>query len=115
MAAEGASSGDSAEISSSWRRELQTDGVLITNAKGLHDHADKTRGVATEKQAALDILLIEQLVQDQVLGPLWTPLTKEMPGVLLESFRSKLFSKMFSKRHAVPTYQRPDAKGERLE
>ena len=86
-----------AEISSSWRRELQTDGVLITDAKGLHDHVHKTGGVATEKQAALDILLIKQLVEDQVLGLRWTPtwkqladpLTKEMPGVLLESFRSK--------------------------
>ena len=86
-----------AEISSSWRRELQTDGVLITDAKGLHDHVHKTGGVATEKQAALHILLIKQLVEDQVLGLRWTPtwkqladpLTKEMPGVLLESFRSK--------------------------
>ena len=70
---------------------------MITDAKGLHDHVHKTGGVATEKQAALDILLIKQLVEDQVLGLRWTPtwkqladpLTKEMPGVLLESFRSK--------------------------
>ena len=69
----------------------------MTDAKGLHDHALKTGGMATEKQAALDILLVEQLVESGALQLRWTPnwkqladpLTKEMNGSLLEQFRRR--------------------------
>ena len=78
-------------------RELTTPGCLVTDAKGLHDHVHKTGGIATEKQSALDILIIKQLVEDEVLGLKWTPtwkqladpLTKEMSGELLQRFRKK--------------------------
>ena len=43
------------DIGSSWRKELKIPGCLVTDAKGLHDHLQKTGGVASEKQAALDI------------------------------------------------------------
>ena len=85
------------EIGSNWRRELGTPGCLVTDAKGLHDHVHKTGGIATEKQSALDILIIKQLVEDEILGLKWTPtwkqladpLTKEMSGELLQRFRKK--------------------------
>ena len=61
------------EIGSSWRREIETSGCLITDAKGLRDHRHKTGGVATERQAALDVLLMKQLIKDEVVGLRWTP------------------------------------------
>ena len=83
------------DISSNWRREIRTKGCLITDAKGLHDHLHKTGGVATERQAALDMLLMKQLIEDEVVGLKWTPtwrqladpLTKDMSGSLLEVFK----------------------------
>ena len=76
---------------------MKCEGCLVTDAKGLHDHVHKTGGVATERQSALDILMIKQLVEDEILGLRWTPtwkqladpLTKEMSGSLLQSFRRK--------------------------
>ena len=83
------------DINSGWRRELQTPGCLVTDAKGLHDHILKTGGIASEKQAALDMLMTKQLVEDNVVQIRWTPtwkqladpLTKDMVTTLLEQFR----------------------------
>ena len=54
-----------------------------------------TGGIASEKQAALDMLMTKQLVEDSVLQIRWTPtwkhladpLTKDMVTSLLEHFR----------------------------
>ena len=83
-------------IDQEWRRNLVTPGCLVTDAKGLHDHLHKTGGVATERQAALDMLLMKQLIEDEVVGLKWTPtwrqladpLTKDMPATLLEELKS---------------------------
>ena len=85
------------EFDPEWRNHLSTVGCLVTDAKGLHDHVLKTGGMASEKQAALDILLIKQLVESGALQLRWTPtwkqladpLTKEMCGTLLEDFRRR--------------------------
>eukprot|EP00435_Cladocopium_sp_Y103_P070035 s255_g34.t1 len=83
------------EVNSGWRQHLKTPGCLVTDAKGLHDHILKTGGVASEKQAALDMLMTKQLVEDGVMQIRWTPtwkqladpLTKDMVTTLLEHFR----------------------------
>lgn len=82
-------------IGPNWRRELKTPGCLIIDAKGLHDHLHKTGGMASERQAALDMLLMKQLIEDEIVGLRWTPtwrqladpLTKDMATVLLEDFK----------------------------
>lgn len=56
----------SSEITKEWRRNLSTVGWTVTDAKGLRNHVHKTGGVASEKQAALDILMTKQLVEDDV-------------------------------------------------
>ena len=84
------------DIGANWRREIQTPGCLITDAKGLHGHLHKTGGIATERQAALDMMLMKQLIEDEVVGLRWTPtwrqladpLTKDMPAVLLETLKA---------------------------
>ena len=85
------------ELSAKWRYELRCKGCLVTDARSLHDHMQKTGGVASEKQTALDMLMVKQLVEDQVIGPRWTPtwkqiadpLAKEMVTTLLEKFRKE--------------------------
>ena len=74
---------------------MTTDGVIITDAKGLNDHVSKTGSMASEKQTALDMLMVKRLVEDQVIRLRWVPtwkqmadpLTKEMNGDLLTTFR----------------------------
>ena len=78
-----------------WRQELKVGGIIITDAKGLNDHVNKTGSMASEKQAALDMLMVKRLVEDQVLRLRWVPtwkqvadpLTKEMSTELLKQFR----------------------------
>ena len=85
------------EVNSNWRHEIKTPGCLVTDAKGLHDHILKTGGIASEKQAALDMLMTKQLVEDGVMAIRWTPtwkqladpLTKDMVTILLEQFRRR--------------------------
>lgn len=87
------------EFDPEWHNHLCTIGCLVTDAKGLHDHVLKTGGMASEKQAALDILLVKQLVENGALQLRWTPtptwkqladpLTKDMNGSLLEEFRRR--------------------------
>lgn len=64
---------------------------------GLHVHLHKTGGDASERQAALDMLLMKQLIEDNVMGLRWTPawrqladpLTKDMLPTSLEVFKEK--------------------------
>ena len=66
------------EFDPEWRNHLSTVGCPVTDAKGLHDHVLKTGGMASEKQAALDILLIKQLVESGALQLRWTPTWKQL-------------------------------------
>lgn len=83
------------ETTPQWRRELKTGGVIITDAKGLNDHVNKTGSMASEKQTALDMLMVKRLVEDGILQLRWVPtwkqvadpLTKEMGTELLQQFR----------------------------
>ena len=70
---------------------MKTAGCLVTDAKGLHDHVHKTGGVATEKQAALDILLIKQQVEEKILNLRWTPTWKQMADPLTKELVGKIF------------------------
>ena len=87
------------EISSQWRKELSIGGTIITDAKGLNDHVNKTGSMASEKQTALDMLMVKRLVEDQVLCLRWVPtwkqladlLTKDMITELLQKFRASQF------------------------
>ena len=83
------------EINSEWRAQIRTPGCLVTDAKGLHDHVQKTGGTASEKQTALDMLMTKQLVEQGTIEIRWTPtwkqladpLTTDMVTSLLEAFR----------------------------
>ena len=86
-------------IDGDWRKSLKVGGCLVTDAKGLHDHVHKSGGVASEKQVALDILMIKQMIEEQTIALRWVPTwkqiadptTKEMSGTLLDSFRNHPF------------------------
>ena len=85
----------SSEATLQWGGQLTTGGVIITDAKGLNDHVNKTGSIASEKQTALDMLMVKRLVEDQVIRLRWVPtwkqmadpLTKEMARDLLLEFR----------------------------
>ena len=82
------------EVGPTWRAQLQVPGHLVTDAKSLYDHARGT-SLAAERQTALDILAVRQLIQEGVLDLHWVPtwkqfadgLTKAMLDLLFDSFR----------------------------
>ena len=74
------------EFDPEWRSHLRTIGCLVTDAKGLHDHVHKTGGMASEKQAALDILLVKQLVESGALQLRWTPTWKQLADPLTKGY-----------------------------
>lgn len=84
------------DITPMWRERLKVGGVLITDAKGLNDQVNKTGSMASEKQAALDMLMVKKLVENKILQLRWVPtwkqladpLTKEMSSDLLDKFRA---------------------------
>ena len=85
------------EVSPEWRDSLKTEGHLVTDAKSVYDHLQGT-AMASERQTALDILAVRQLVQQGILRLHWVPtwrqyadgLTKSMPDVLFEQFKKAL-------------------------
>ncbi|CAE7449079.1 TY1B-PR1 [Symbiodinium sp. CCMP2592] len=82
------------EVGANWRRQLQVPGHLVTDAKSLYDHAQGT-SLAAERQTALDILAVRQLIQEGTVGLHWVPtwrqfadgLTKAMADLLFDGFR----------------------------
>ena len=82
-------------VDTQWRKSLVTPGALITDAKSLYDHCCKVGHMASERQTALDILTIKDMIQEQLISTHWTPtfkqmadsLTKEMDDALIQEFK----------------------------
>lgn len=80
---------------SSWRKSLKVPGILVTDAKSLFDHCTKTGHMASERQTALDILQVKELIQGETIVLKWTPtfrqladgLTKEMEQNLIREWK----------------------------
>ena len=70
------------EISPRRRQELNVEGGVITDAKGFNDHVNKTGSMASEKQTALDMLMVKRLVEDRVLCLRRVPTWKQLADAL---------------------------------
>lgn len=82
-------------VDAKWRKSLITTGAVITDAKSLYDHCCKVGHMASERQTALDILTVKDMIQDKLICIYWTPtfkqladsLTKEMDDALIRDFK----------------------------
>ena len=81
--------------SSSWRSNLKAPGILITGPKSLFDHCTKTGHMVGERQTALDVLQVKELIQANAIILKWTPtfrqladgFTKEMEQQLIRGWK----------------------------
>ena len=83
------------EVSSEWRESLQTQGIVVTDAKSLFDHCHRTGHMAQERQTALDLLMCKRMIEEKLLILRWVPtfrqladsLTKAMKDVLIGAYK----------------------------
>lgn len=72
------------EIQPQWRKQLHTGGAIITDAKGLHNHVNKTGSMAAEKRTVLDRLMAKKGGGGlSVLKLRWTPTWKQLADPLM--------------------------------
>jgi hypothetical protein len=86
------------EYTPDWRHKLKIPGVMVTDAKSLHDHLNSTGKIPKERQTMIDLLVARDLVEAGAVSLRWVPtthmladvLTKAMkPGPVFERFRTQ--------------------------
>ena len=85
------------EVAKEWRDLLLTQGHLVTDAKSLYDHLHGSSLLASERQTALDILSVKQLVQGGQLSLHWVPTWRQFADSLMKSMQEELFRKFREK------------------
>ena len=64
------------------RHKLKIPGVLITDAKSLYDHLNKTGSVPKEKQTLIDLLVARDSTEDGAVKIRWVPTTHMLADIL---------------------------------
>jgi hypothetical protein len=112
------------QITPDWRKEMQIEGVVITDAKSLYDHMHATGQVPQqERQTMLDFLVAKDQLEQQVFQLMWVPthrqhadgLTKRMRNVLWEEFmrRGKISLKETPEERELEEHRRKIRQGQR--
>ena len=81
------------EVASEWRQELRVPGHFVTDARSLYGHIHGTNALASERQTALDIMAIKQMIQDGFLNLHRTPTWKQFADGLTKELEDTLFRK----------------------
>ena len=58
-------------FSDEWRNNLTIPGILVTDAKSLFDHLNKTGSIPRERQTLLDLLAARELVEGSIVKVKW--------------------------------------------
>ena len=58
-----------------WRHKLKVAGILITDARSLFDHLNKTGSFPREKQTLIDLLVARDLTEADAVKVVWVPTT----------------------------------------
>ena len=90
-----------------WRTHLKVGGSVVTDAKSLYDHMNKTGAIPKERQTHIDMLVTKDLLEHGVLKIYWVPtwkmladnLTKNM--AITEALLRLLQKGIFSVRHSI--------------
>ena len=75
---------------SRWRNELNITGYLVTDARSLFDHCMKCGHMANERQTALDILQVKDLIQKYQVQLRWNPTFKQLADGLTKEVEQQL-------------------------
>ena len=64
-----------------WRHELKIPGILVTDARSLHDHINKTGSLPSERQTLIDVLIARDLTEAQTITVRWVPTTHQLADI----------------------------------
>ena len=71
-----------------WRHELKIPGILVTDARSLHDHINKTGSLPSERQTLIDLLIARDFTEAETLMVRWVPTTNQLADILTKSMKS---------------------------
>ena len=71
-----------------WRHELKIPGILVTDARSLHDHINKTGSLPSERQTLIDLLIARDLTEAKTITVRWVPTTHQLADILTKIMRA---------------------------
>lgn len=80
-------------VTAEWKESLRVPGIVVTDAKALFDHLEKTGHMTSERQTMLDILAAKQLVESASMMVAWVPTFRQFADVLTKDMVDELFKK----------------------
>ena len=75
------------ETNEDWRHQLKIPGVLVTDARSLFDHINKTGSLPTERQTLIDLLVARDLVEANAVKVCWVPTTHQLADVFTKMMK----------------------------
>ena len=70
-----------------WRMNLKIPGIIVTDAKSLYDHLNKTGSIPTERQTLIDLLVARDLQDNRAITIRWLPNSHMLADVLTKATR----------------------------
>jgi hypothetical protein len=70
-----------------WRHELKIPGILVTDARSLHDHINKTGSLPSERQTLIDLLIARDLTEAETIMVRWVPTTHQLADILTKQMK----------------------------
>ena len=101
-----------------WRMNLKIPGIIVTDAKSLFDHLNKTGSIPTERQTLIDLLVARDLQENNAIMFKWLPNSHMLADVLTKATRPNAIyikfrdSGMFS---LAPTTEQTEDEEKRLQ
>ena len=87
------------ELGPNWRHELKIPGILVTDARSLYDHINKTGSMPTERQTLIDLLIARDLTEAKAITVRWVPTTHQLADVFTKFMRATpIFSKLMTEQ-----------------
>ena len=87
------------ELGPNWRHELKVPGILVTDARSLYDHINKTGSLPSERQTLIDLLIARDLTEAKAITVRWVPTTHQLVDIFTEFMRSTpTFSKLMKEQ-----------------
>jgi hypothetical protein len=71
-----------------WRHELKIQGVLVTDARSLYDHINKTGSLPSERQTLIDLLIARDLTEANAILVKWVPTTHQLADILTKLMKA---------------------------
>ena len=80
-----------------WRYRLKVPGILVTDARSLYDHINKTGSLPSERQTLIDLLVAKDLVEANAVKVCWVPTTHQLADMFTKIMKLPSIAESFLK------------------